>query len=86
MSCALAKEMLCFPCRINASSEMRCTMQIPTFDLFKRDNSGRLIWLGVADDLKAAARQLKDLASSAPGEYLVFSQQTQKMAAVEAAK
>ena len=61
-------------------------MQIPTFDPFKRDNSCRLIWLGVADDLKAAARQLKELASSAPSEYLVFSQQTQKMVAVEAAE
>ena len=61
-------------------------MQIPTFDLFKRDNAGRLIWLGVADDLKAAACRLKELASSAPGEYLVFNQQAQKMVAIEALK
>jgi hypothetical protein len=61
-------------------------MQIPTFDLFKRDNSGRLIWLGVADDLKAAAGRLRELASSTPGEYLVFSQQAQKMVALEAVK
>jgi hypothetical protein len=61
-------------------------MPIPTFDLFKRDNCGRLIWLGVADDLKAAAGRLKELASSTPGEYLVFSQQAQKVVAVEAAK
>jgi hypothetical protein len=61
-------------------------MQIPTFDLFKGDNSGRLIWLGVADDLKAAAGRLRELASSTPGEYLVFSQQAQKMVALEAVK
>lgn len=61
-------------------------MQIPTFDLFRRDSSGRLIWLGVADDLKAAAGTLKELASNAPGEYLVFSQQAQKMVAIEALK
>jgi hypothetical protein len=61
-------------------------MPIPTFDLFKRDTSGRLIWLGVADDLKVAAGRLKELASVAPGEYLVFNQQAQKMVAVEAAK
>jgi hypothetical protein len=52
-------------------------MPIATFDLFKRDSSGRLIWLGVADDLTAAAGRLKELASDAPGEYLVFSQQAQ---------
>lgn len=61
-------------------------MQIPTFDLFKRDGSGRLVWLGVADDLKAATGRLKELASNAPGEYLVFSQQAQKMVAIEALK
>jgi hypothetical protein len=61
-------------------------MPIPSFDLFKRESTGRLIWLGVADDLKAAAGRLKELASSAPGEYLVFSQQAQKMVAIEAAK
>jgi hypothetical protein len=61
-------------------------MPIPSFDLFKRDSSGRLIWLGVADDLKAAASRLKELASCAPGEYLVFNQQAQKMVALEAVK
>ena len=61
-------------------------MAIPTFDLFKRDTSGGLIWLGVADDLKAAAVRLKELASSTPGEYLVFNQQAQKMVALEAVK
>jgi hypothetical protein len=61
-------------------------MPIPTFDLFKRDSSGGLIWLGVANDLKAAAGRLKELASSVPGEYLVFSQQAQKMVAVESVK
>ena len=61
-------------------------MPIPTFDLFKRDSCGRLIWLGVANDLKAAAGRLKELASSTPGEYLVFSQQAQKIVAVQSAK
>jgi hypothetical protein len=61
-------------------------MQVPSFDLFKRDSSGRLIWLGVAHDLKAAAGRLKELASSTPGEYLVFSQQAQKIVAVEGAR
>ena len=61
-------------------------MLTPTFDLFKRDTSGRLIWLGVAEDLKAAAGRLKELASLNPGEYLVFSQQAQKMVALEAVK
>ncbi len=61
-------------------------MPIPTFDLFRRESTGRLIWLGVADDLKAAAGRLKALASNTPGEYLVFSQQAQKMVALEAVK
>ena len=61
-------------------------MAIPTFDLFKRDSSGRLIWLGVADDLKAAAGRLKELASTTPGEYLVFSQRAQEIVAEEPAK
>jgi hypothetical protein len=61
-------------------------MAIPSFDLFQRDSSGRLIWLGVADDLKTAACRLKELASGAPGEYLVFSQEAQKIVAMETAK
>jgi hypothetical protein len=61
-------------------------MPLPTFDLFKRETSGRLIWLGVANDLKAAAGRLKELASITPGEYLVFSQQAQEMVALEATK
>jgi hypothetical protein len=83
---ALAKQMLCFSRPGIQILNGVNTMPIPSFDLFKRDGSGRLIWLGVADDLKAAASRLKELASITPGEYLVFSQQSQKIVAMEAAK
>jgi len=61
-------------------------MPIPTFDLFKRDTSGRLIWLGVADDLKAAGGPPEGIGVSQSRRVSGFSQHSQKMVTIEAVK
>jgi hypothetical protein len=46
-------------------------MQTP-FDLLRRYPDGSFIWLEAAADLIAARARLRELASRAPGEYVLF--------------
>jgi hypothetical protein len=46
---------------------------IPSFDIFKVENSG-LRWIESAADLERAKTRANVLASSSPGEYIVLSQ------------
>ncbi len=61
-------------------------MAVPTFDVFKKDCSGKPVWLEAVPDLKTAASRLKQLAHTSPGEYFVFSQHTQQIVTMEAGK
>jgi hypothetical protein len=58
----------------------------PAFDLFRMDPSGNPVWIDMVADLTAAAKYLKQLARTAPGEYFVFSQEAQKIVVVEDSK
>jgi len=55
----------------------------PAFDLFRMDPSGNPIWIDMMADLTAAAKCLRQLARTAPGEYFVFSQAAQKIVVIE---
>jgi hypothetical protein len=50
---------------------MECFMRTP-FDLLRRDPDGSFIWLEAAADLVDARARLRELASRAPGEYVLF--------------
>jgi hypothetical protein len=50
-------------------------------DIFTKDKQGNPVWLDCVTDFKAAQFRLKQLASSTPGEYFVFDQRTQQIAA-----
>jgi hypothetical protein len=52
-------------------------MQTP-FDLLRRDPDGTFIWLEAAADLPRARARLRELASGAPGEYLLFDHTSQE--------
>jgi hypothetical protein len=58
-------------------------MAVPTFDVFRKDCSGKAVWVEAVTDLKTAASRLKQLAHTSPGEYFVFSQHTQQIIAME---
>ena len=49
------------------------------YDLLRRDSQGNFAWLEAASDLSAARLRLQELASRAPGKYLLFDQQTQQV-------
>jgi hypothetical protein len=49
------------------------------YDLLRRDSEGNFAWLEAANDLAAARIRLQELASRAPGKYVLFDQQTQQV-------
>jgi len=49
-----------------------------SFDLLRRDPDGSFIWLEAAADLVLARTRLRELASRAPGEYVLFDHTSQK--------
>ena len=49
------------------------------YDIFKKDDSGALVWVQAAPDLDAATERIKELMEGCGGQYIVFNQQTQEM-------
>jgi hypothetical protein len=49
------------------------------YDLLRKDSEGNFAWLEAASDLSAARLRLQELASRAPGMYVLFDQQTQQI-------
>jgi hypothetical protein len=49
------------------------------YDLLRKDSEGNFAWLEAASDLSAARLRLQELASRAPGKYVLFDQQTQQI-------
>jgi hypothetical protein len=49
---------------------------IPSFDIFKIDLTGDVLWRDTAESLVTAKVSIEKLASSSPGEYLIFDQKT----------
>ena len=51
------------------------------YDIVRRENQGRLLWLGDVEDLENAKSRIKKLASFWPGEFAVLDQQTHRVLA-----
>ncbi|MCU1243272.1 MAG: hypothetical protein JWO71_3998 [Candidatus Acidoferrum typicum] len=47
------------------------------FDILKKLPDGGIVWVETAHDLEAARERIKLFATHKPGEYVVFSQETQ---------
>jgi hypothetical protein len=46
-----------------------------TFDVFKRDLSGDLIWMGAVEDLEEAKARMNRFAEDSPGQYFIYSEE-----------
>ena len=42
------------------------------FDVFKRDFSGHLIWMGAVEDLEGAKERMNRFAEDSPGQYFIY--------------
>jgi len=49
---------------------------LPPLDIFRVTDDGKLLWRTTADSVESAARRIKMLMISEPGDYVVCSQQT----------
>ena len=49
---------------------------VPSFDIFKIDLTGDVLWRDAAESLVSARVSIEKLATSSPGEYLIFDQKT----------
>ena len=52
-------------------------------DIFIRMQDGTYVWKATADSLELAKSKVEQLAANAPGEYLIFSQNTQSKIVVK---
>jgi hypothetical protein len=49
------------------------------YDIFRRDLLGTPVWMKTVQDLETAKRHMFELAARSPGEYFVFSQESQEI-------
>ena len=54
-------------------------MKQAAYDIFRKDLLGRPLWIEAAQDLETANLRVKELVEHTPAEYVVFSQETQKI-------
>lgn len=52
------------------------TLMLPSYDIFKIDSGGSVLWRGAVESFEAAKACIQELALSSPGEYLVLDQHT----------
>lgn len=57
---------------------------IPDFDIFRKDAAGNLIWIEAVRTHEDAKARILELATRAPGEYLVFNRNTGGKLAIRA--
>jgi hypothetical protein len=51
-------------------------MTVPTFDIFKAEPDGNVLWRESAATIEEARARAREMAVVAPGEYFILSQQT----------
>ena len=49
------------------------------YDIFRKDLLGTPVWMEAVQDLDTASLHVRELAARSPGEYFVFSQQSQEI-------
>ncbi|HEX4002239.1 MAG TPA: hypothetical protein VHX36_06295 [Candidatus Acidoferrales bacterium] len=58
-------------------------MTIPTFDIFKVEADGGVLWRESATTVDQAKQRARELAATAPGEYFILSHRTGNKLKVE---
>ena len=54
-------------------------MKATPYDIFRKDLLGTPVWMEEVQDLETASLRVRELAARSPGEYFVFSQQSQEI-------
>jgi hypothetical protein len=61
-------------------TELRMTenvhLAMPPFDIFLSEADGSVLWRGTAATIEEAKARIRELAASAPGQYIILSRQT----------
>lgn len=58
-------------------------MTIPTYDIFKAEADGAVLWLGSATTIDEARARAQKLWADSPGEYFILSHQTGNKLGIE---
>jgi hypothetical protein len=51
---------------------------LETLDIFKMQEDGKYVWKAAAETFEVATSKIEKLATTSPGEYMIFSQTTGK--------
>ncbi|MGH9741976.1 MAG: hypothetical protein ACRD51_06445 [Candidatus Acidiferrum sp.] len=51
---------------------------VPPFDIFRQEEGGSVIWIGVAMSLEEARQKIAEAMAKAPASYLIASLKTGK--------
>lgn len=54
-------------------------MKADAYDIFRKDLLGTPVWMEATRDLETAKLRLVAMAGCSPGEYFIFSQETQEI-------
>ena len=54
-------------------------MRAAPYDIFRKDLLGTPVWMEAVQDLDTASLRVREFAARSPGEYFVFSQQSQEI-------
>jgi hypothetical protein len=54
-------------------------MKATPYDIFRKDLLGTPVWMEAVQDLETASLRVRELAARSPGEYFVFSHQSQEI-------
>jgi len=49
------------------------------YDIFRKDLLGTPVWMEAVQDIETAKLRMMELSGRSPGEYFVFSQETQEI-------
>ncbi|HEY4818629.1 MAG TPA: hypothetical protein VIH67_14455 [Candidatus Acidoferrum sp.] len=61
-------------------------MQIDLIDVMRKRDDGSLIWVEAVQNVEAAKSRINNFGKTAPGEYVIFDQNTQQIVACVVAK
>ncbi len=54
-------------------------MKAAPYDIFRKDLLGTPVWMEAVQDIATAKLRMMELADRSPGEYFVFSQESQEI-------
>jgi hypothetical protein len=54
-------------------------MRAAPFDIFRKDLLGTPVWMEAVGDIETAKLHMRRMADRSPGEYFVFSQETNEI-------